>query len=294
MFPVNTRSKHSFVTRITFDKAIGDMLHFCMAFNTYVFDLDGVMYVGGTAISYAADAVNRLRDQGRGVYFLTNNSGRTRSDFHEKLARVNGLDIPESQIFTSAYATALYLKSLGAAGKTVFIVGERGLAYELSETGGLHVVTEADSVPAETIDYVVVGIDRQFTYDKLRFAHAAIMRGHAEFIATNRDATFPMETGEIPGGGSIVASLATAVGREPLTIGKPETHAYQEILQAAGVAAAESVMVGDRLDTDIAVGNRIGAQTVLVLTGVTSREQAASAPAAWRPDVIIGDLRELS
>lgn len=269
------------------------MLHFRMAFNTYVFDLDGVMYLGGTAIPHAAEAVSRLRGQGKNIYFLTNNSGRTRSDFHDKLAKVNGLDIPESQIFTSAYATALYLKAQGTVGKSVFIVGEGGLAHELSETAGLRVITEADSVSPETIDYVVVGIDRQFTYDKLRFAHAAITRGHAHFIATNRDATFPTETGEIPGGGSIVASLATAVGREPLTIGKPETYAYKEILQVAGVSAAESVMVGDRLDTDIAVGNRVGAQTVLTLTGVTSRQQAESAPKDWRPDMIIGDLREL-
>jgi phosphoglycolate/pyridoxal phosphate phosphatase family enzyme len=269
------------------------MLHSRVTATTYVFDLDGVMYLGDTAISYAAEAVTRLLAEGRQVFFLTNNSGRTRTDYHDKLAHVNGLDIPESQIFTSAYATALYLKAQGAAGKSVFIIGEPGLAVELAEAGGLRPVTVADSVPPETIDYVVVGIDRQFTYDKLRFAHAAIMRGHAQFIATNRDATFPMETGEIPGGGSIVASLATATGREPLTIGKPETHAYEEILQAAGVPAAQSVMIGDRLDTDIAVGNRVGAQTVLVLTGVTDRAKADSAPPAWRPDSIIGDLREL-
>jgi phosphoglycolate/pyridoxal phosphate phosphatase family enzyme len=260
---------------------------------TYVFDLDGVMYLGDTAIPYAAEAVNRLQSQGKKVYFLTNNSGRTRSDYHEKLAHVNGLDIPESQIFTSAYATALYLKASGAAGKTVFVVGEPGLAQELDQAGGLRPITVADSVPPETIDYVVVGIDRQFTYDKLRFAHAAITRGHAQFIATNRDSTFPMETGEIPGGGSIVAALATATGREPLTIGKPETHAYEEILQVAGVPVAQSVMIGDRLDTDIAVGNRVGAQTVLVLTGVTSRVQADAATPAQRPGIIIGDLREL-
>lgn len=269
------------------------MLHSRVTLFTYVFDLDGVLYLGDTAIPHAAEAVTRLQSQGRQVFFLTNNSGRTRADYHEKLSHVNGLDIPESQIFTSAYATALYLKARGAAGKTAFVVGEPGLAQELQEAGGLRPVTVADSVPAETIDYVVVGIDRQFTYDKLRFAHAAITRGHAQFIATNRDATFPMETGEIPGGGSIVAALATATGREPITIGKPETHAYEEILKAAGVPADQSVMIGDRLDTDIAVGNRVGAQTVLVLTGVTARSQVDQAPPAWRPGIIIGDLREL-
>ena len=261
--------------------------------SVYIFDLDGVLYLGDTAIPYAADAVRRLQDAGKQIYFLTNNSGKTRAEYRKKLADVNGLDVPESAIFTSAYATALYLKQRGAAGRSVFVIGEPGLAAELSASGGLIPMTEPDSAEVHDIDYVVVGIDRQFTYDKLRFAHAAITRGHAQFIATNRDATFPMEAGEIPGGGSLVASLATATGREPVTIGKPETHAYEAILDAAGVTAADSVMVGDRLDTDIAVGRRAGAGTVLVLTGVTSEEKAQAAPPGWRPDRIIGDLREL-
>jgi phosphoglycolate/pyridoxal phosphate phosphatase family enzyme len=261
--------------------------------SVYVFDLDGVLYLGETAIAYAAEAVTRLRDAGKQIYFLTNNSGRTRADYRRKLAQVNGLDVPEETIFTSAYATALYLKQRGAAGRSVFVIGEPGLAAELAESGGLVPITQPDQVDFHAIDYVAVGIDKNFTYDKLRFAHAAITRGHAQFIATNRDATFPMETGEIPGGGSLVAALATATGREPVTIGKPETHAYEAILQAAKATAADSVMVGDRLDTDIAVGRRSGAFTVLVLTGVTDSVQAHSAPPEWRPNQIIGDLREL-
>lgn len=261
--------------------------------SVYVFDLDGVMFLGETPIPYAAEAVGRLRGAGRQVFFLTNNSGRTRAEHCAKLARVNGLEVPPSAVFTSAYATALYLKQRGGAGRSVFVVGEPGLAAEMRDSGGLVPITQADSVDYHDVDYVVVGIDRQFTYDKLRFAHAAITRGHAQFIATNRDATFPMEDGEIPGGGSIVAGLVTATGREPLTIGKPETHAYEALLEAARVTAAESVMVGDRLDTDIAVGRRAGAHTVLVLTGVTSPEQAQAAPPEWRPERIIGDLREL-
>jgi len=261
------------------------------AVTTYVFDLDGVLYLGDTAIPEAAGAVTRLRDAGRQVYFLTNNSGKTRADYREKLRQVNGLDVPESAIFTSAYATALYLKERGAAGKTVFVIGEPGLAAELRDTSGLVPVTDPDGADYAAIDYVVIGIDRNFTYDKLRFAHAAITRGHAQFIATNRDATFPMEDGEIPGGGSLVAALATATGREPVTVGKPETHAYEAILHAAGVTAPESVMVGDRLDTDILVGRRAGARTLLVLTGVTSAVQAETAPPEQRPDLVIGDLR---
>ena len=201
--------------------------------------------------------------------------------------------MPVASIYTSAYATAVYLKEKGAEGKTVFVVGEPGLARELEASGGLHAITVADSVPHTDVDYVVVGIDKNFTYDKLRFAHAAITRGHAQFIATNRDATFPMEQGEIPGGGSLVAAVATASGREPVTIGKPEIHAYQTILEAAKVPPEQSVMIGDRLDTDIAVGNRAGAHTILVLTGVTNAEAANAALHDLRPEHILQDLREL-
>jgi 4-nitrophenyl phosphatase len=259
----------------------------------YVFDLDGVMYLGDTAIPYAAQAVERLTALGKKVYFLTNNSGRTRRDYQDKLRLVNNLVISEDAIYTSAYATAAYLKAHGAAGKTAFVIGEAGLAHELTYSGGLTVVTEPEQVSTDQIDYVVVGIDKRFTYDKLRYSHAAITRGHAQFIATNRDATFPMEDGEIPGGGSLVAAVATATGREPLTIGKPEPHAFEAIMAAAGVSATQCLMIGDRLDTDIAVGNCVGAHTVLVLTGVTSLETANSAAPAWHPEHIIGDLRAL-
>ena len=259
----------------------------------YVFDLDGVLYLGSTPIPHAADAVRRLQDAGKSVYFLTNNSAQTRADYRAKLAKVNGLEVPESAIFTSAYATALYLKQRGAAGRSAFVIGEPGLAAELRDSAGLVPVTQPDAVDLHDIDYVVVGIDRQFSYDKLRFAHEAITRGHAQFIATNRDTTLPTEAGEVPGGGSLVAALAAATGREPVNMGKPEPHGYEAILEAARVTAPQSVMVGDRLDTDIAVGRRAGAHTLLVLTGVTSPAQAQAAPPEWRPERIIGDLREL-
>ena len=263
------------------------------AATVYVFDLDGVLYLGSTPIPHAAEAVRRLQDAGKRVYFLTNNSAQTRADYQAKLARVNGLEAEESAIFTSAYATALYLKQRGAEGRTAFVIGEAGLVAELRDSAGLVPVTKPDSVDPNDIDYVIVGIDRQFSYDKLKFAHAAITRGHAQFIATNRDTTLPTEDGEVPGGGSLVAALAVASGQEPLNMGKPEPHGYEAILAAAGVTASESVMVGDRLDTDIAVGRRAGAHTLLVLTGVTSAAQAQAAPPEWRPEKIIGDLREL-
>jgi len=257
----------------------------------YIFDLDGVIYLGETPFSDSASTISALALAGRQIYYLTNNSGRSRSSYQDKL---RGMDIPceLDQIFTSAYATALYLKSKGAAGKTAYVVGMSGIVTELAQVG-INPITGTDLLPYTHIDYVVVGIDREFTYEKLRFAHAAITRGHAEYVATNLDATFPLEEGEIPGGGSIAASITTATGRQPFVVGKPQPYALQAILDAAGASPGQAVLVGDRLDTDIAAGNNLDVPTVLVLTGVTTRAMADQAPADWKPNRIIGTLSEL-
>ena len=253
--------------------------------------MDGVLYLGETPIPQAAETVAALQNSGQKVYFLTNNSGRTRSAYRDKLARIN-IVTDDDHIFTSAYATALMLKSQGAVGKTAFIIGEFGIAEELSSIG-ISVVTVPDSILYTQIDYVVVGIDRAFTYDKLRFAHAAITRGHAKFIATNRDATFPVEEGEIPGSGSIVISIATSTGIEPMVIGKPETHSLELLLSAANSTPDQTVVIGDRLDTDIECGNRLGARTDLALTGVSKLEDVAVAPSIQIPGYIVGSISEI-
>jgi len=257
----------------------------------FIFDLDGVVYLGDTPIPSAPPTIAAIERAGHPVYYLTNNSGRTRADYQAKLAK---MDVPASQdrIFTSAYATALYLRGQCAAGKCAYVVGESGIVHEL-DSMGIRPVTATDTLPYTQIDYVVVGIDRQFTYDKLRYAHACITRGGAQYVATNLDATFPLEEGEIPGGGSIAASITTATSRQPFVIGKPKPYALQAILDDAGVHPEQAVLVGDRLDTDIAAGNSLGVPTVLVLTGVTSAAQAAEAPPEWKPTRIIGDLGEL-
>lgn len=258
---------------------------------TYIFDLDGVVYLGDTVIPDAPAAIAALQSDGKNVYFLTNNSGRTRADYRDKLASM-GVNTDEQHIVTSGYATAAYLTAHGASGKNAFIIGMSGLAAEL-KLAGLSTITEPNSIPSCDIDYCVVGIDHNFTYAKLRYAHAAIVRGHAQFIATNRDATFPLEDGEIPGGGSLVAALATASSREPLVIGKPEPHALQYILALAGCTPDQAVMIGDRLDTDIAAGNRCNVPTVLVMTGVTKPEMLGSYAPNEQPSEIIGSLSEL-
>ena len=165
-----------------------------------------------------------------------------------------------------------------------------GLCRELTEAG-LRVIQYA--VGAE-VDYVVVGWDRGLTYDKLAQAHRAIVRGGAEFIATNRDVTYPDAGGQtLPGGGSIVAALVASTGREPRTIGKPEPFTLQWILDRSGATPDECLVIGDRLDTDIALGRRVGTWTALVLTGVTNEADAEAAPECMRPHFVWPDLRSL-
>lgn len=258
---------------------------------TYVFDLDGVIYRGAEPQPHAREAVQALRDAGHCVRFFTNNAAESRDTYVGKLTGM-GIPVCADEIMTSSYATALYFSERGALGKTVYRVGEEGMARELT-AAGMRVIYDEEEPDAQ-IDFVVVGLDRDFHYRKLARAMRAILNG-AEFIATNRDATFPVESGDLlPGGGSLVAALATAVGREPHLIGKPESYALQKILDQTQSTPDQAIVVGDRLDTDIEAGNRVGAWTVLVLTGVTSREQAEAAEGNLEPDVIIDTLAELA
>ncbi len=255
---------------------------------TFVFDLDGVIYRGDKPQPSAVETVERLRSSGKLVFFLTNNSTQTRRQYAQKLARMSLPASPES-IMTSAYATALWFKEKGFTNATAYVVGEVGIVEDLSEVG----VQILESIEGEHADFVVVGLDRGFTYEKLRIAQQAILRG-AKLVATNRDPTFPMENGVLwPGGGSIVAAIETAAGVESILIGKPETYSLELILSISGSSAEETIMVGDRLDTDIMVGNRAGLHTALVLGGVTSLEEAQKAEGELKPEVIIPALKKL-
>jgi 4-nitrophenyl phosphatase len=253
-----------------------------------VFDLDGVIYRGDTPVPGAIPTLRHLTTAGHRLFFLTNNSTRSRQDYADKLGRMGYPAVPE-QIMTSAYATGQYLRRQGAEGKKVFIIGEHGLAEEMTLAGLIVVPLES----AERADYVVVGLDRFLTFPKLQRAFEEVRAG-ATFVATNKDPTYPMEEGrEIPGGGSMVAALEYAVGRAPVAIGKPEPYTLEEIFRIADGRPEEGMMVGDRLDTDIRVGRRLGLRTVLPLTGVTSRANVEAATPDERPDYVIESLEEL-
>ncbi len=253
-----------------------------------ILDLDGVIYRGRTPIPGAKETADWLARRGYGPYYLTNNSTRTREYYAEMLAGF-GIHADAEHIVTSASLTARYFRDNGLLPATALVIGEEGLAEELRRAG-VRVVRRRGKRP---IQFVVVGMDRQFTYRKLHEAQQAVLAG-AELIATNRDATYPVEGNVIPGGGSIVAAVATACEREPVLIGKPSARAGEAIVRYARVRPEEALMVGDRLETDILAGTRAGLRTCLVLTGISTEEEARAAPKEMRPDFILPSIADLT
>ncbi len=247
-----------------------------------IFDLDGVIYRGNFPLPKAKETIESLRQRGKFIAFLTNNSTMTRFQYKRKLAHM-GIKASAEEIFTSAWGTALYLKDRNL--KKALVVGEKGLKKELGWAG-----IEVTSSPSEDVDCVVVGLDRKFNYKKLCLAFEAIKQG-ALFIATNKDYTFPMENKIVPGGGAIVASLQSALGREPLLIGKPSPFLLRLIMEHYHIEEKHAVIVGDRLDTDIEMGKKAGMKTILVLTGVTNEKDLANTPS--QPDAVVRNLEEI-
>jgi len=255
----------------------------------WIFDLDGVIWRGNSPIEGAAQSVEKLRAAGKRCLFATNNSARAPEHFAARLNEM-GIRASPEDVVTSATATAFYL-SVHLPRARVFVVGEDGVQGLLRDVGA-HVVTVENAEQFAEVDCVVAGIDRSFTYEKLRLAHSYIGRG-ARFIATNRDATFPVEGGVVPGAGSIVAAIETASGVVPLSMGKPAPAMLLGILERLNLSPDEAAMVGDRLDTDIACGARAGIGTVCVATGVTSLEEAREATGELRPDLVFRDLPDM-
>jgi len=253
-----------------------------------IFDLDGVIYRGRTPLPGGRAAIATLWAGGGQAYYFTNNSTRSRESY---VALLDSFGIPSDpdHIVTSASLTVEYLRDRYAGqSPTILVVGEEGLRDELTRAG-FRVVRR---VPKRGVDVVVVGMDRKFTYATLHRAQQALLAG-AEFIATNRDATYPVEGNVIPGGGSIVAAVAAAAEREPITMGKPSEWSGRLIARHAGVSPSETLMVGDRLETDIVMGRRAGLWTVMVLTGISTREEALTTSDDDKPHWVMAGLAEL-
>lgn len=245
----------------------------------WILDLDGVLWRGDVPIAGSADAVAELRRRGEDVRFLTNNSSMTVDAYAAKL-RTAGVPASGDDLVTSAQAAA----TLVEPGETVLVCGGPGVVEAL-EARGARVVREG---PA---DAVMVGWHRDFDFGRMAAANAAIRAG-ARFIATNTDATYPAPKGLLPGNGAIVASIRVASGVEPVVAGKPHEPMAALVRDRVGVdALATSMLVGDRLDTDGLIANRLGVRFALVLTGVVTAAEAAAADPV--PDVVAADLAAL-
>lgn len=246
--------------------------------------MDGVIYHGNQVLSGAVEFVNWLQRENKEYLFLTNNSGYTPRELQQKLARM-GLDVPEDHFYTSALATATFLKNQ-APGCSVYAIGEAGLFNALYDAG----ITMNDVNP----DYVVVGEGKAYSLDTVTKAVNLVLAG-AKLIGANSDISGPIENGIAPGCRALVAPIELATGKQAYFCGKPNPLMMRTGLNILGCHSAEAVMVGDRMDTDVISGMESGMSTVLVLSGVSSRETISTF--AYRPTVVldgVGSIVELA
>lgn len=230
----------------------------------FLLDLDGVLVRGRSVLPGAADALVALRRRGP-VALLTNNSTQSRLTAARKLSE-RGLPVSAEEVIPSCYVAAHHLREeIGAV--RFWYLGEEGIATEMALAGHRHVE------PAQA-EWVVVGMDRALTYDKLSHALQALLAG-ARLLATNRDPTYPTETGLIPGAGAVVGALEGMGFPPELVVGKPSPIAYRVALTALGIGPAEALMIGDRLETDILGAQGVGMDTALVLSGISTGEDIA-------------------
>jgi NagD protein len=246
----------------------------------YLMDMDGVLVHEEHPIPGASEFVAELTGNEIPFLVLTNNSIYTPRDLRARLART-GLDMPETAIWTSALATAKFLDSQRPNG-SAFVIGEAGLTTALHEIG--YVLTDRDP------DYVVLGETRTYSFTAITKAIRLVEEG-AKFIATNPDATGPSREGSLPATGAVAALIERATGREPYFIGKPNPLMMRSALRALGTHSANTLMIGDRMDTDIRAGLEAGLQTILVLSGISADSTAEMYP--YRPTRVINSIADL-
>ncbi|MHA1988064.1 MAG: HAD-IIA family hydrolase [Promethearchaeota archaeon] len=260
-----------------------------------IFDLDGVIYRGNTLIPGADTIIQELKDHSIKVVYNSNNSTITRQTY---VKRLKDFKIPTkiTDFYTSASIAAAEITKL-KENASIFVIGEIGLRDELKFEG--HRILTNPSM--EDIDFVIVGLDREFTYEKLSIAQKCILEGKAQFYATNTDSTLPDARGFKPGAGSMVNSLITCTGQNPIRIfGKPEPLGIKTILNDTQTPTEQTCIFGDRLNTDILAGNQAGILSVVVLTGVTTKDIIESLKLSENgfdknliPDLVLNNLSEI-
>lgn len=247
-------------------------------------DMDGVLWRGNSALPGLGRFFDLIHDLSLAYVLVTNNSSRTPEQYVEKLAQMGVTTTPE-HVLNSSVATARYIADR-KRGARVYAIGADGVKAALKAQGLVY----RDDNDVEDVDFVVVGWDRQLTWRKLATATRLILNG-ATFVSTNPDRTFPLETGVAPGNGAQTAALEAATAVEPITVGKPSPPLYEQALARMGTTPDATLVIGDRLDTDILGGIRLGMATALTLSGVSHRDDLVSSPI--HPTAIFEDLPSL-
>ena len=252
-----------------------------METSAWLIDMDGVLVREEHAIDGAARFLQCLRDRGTPFLVLTNNSIYTRRDLAARLL-ASGLEVPEDSIWTSALATARFLESQRPRG-TAYVIGEAGLTTALYEAG----YTQTESNP----DYVVLGETRTYSFERITKA-VRLIAGGARFIATNPDPTGPSTSGPLPATGAVAALITKATRVEPYFVGKPNPLMIRSALNTLEAHSETTAMIGDRMDTDVVAGLEAGLHTILVLSGVSTTDDADRYP--YRPSRIVPSVAELA
>jgi 4-nitrophenyl phosphatase len=249
-----------------------------------IIDMDGVLWHDTEPLGDLTAIFDRIYDLNLKFVLATNNATRTVEEYLEKLEKF-GVRLNESQIINSAQATGIYLKEKYPGGASIYVIGEPGL-FQTLESFGMLIGNDNKS----PVDVVVVSLDYQLTYNKLKRASLLIQSG-SDFIGTNKDRTLPTPEGLIPGAGTLISALEIASGRKAKIIGKPEPLLYEMALKRLGLAPEETLAVGDRLETDIAGAHAAGMHSALVLSGASTLAQAQNYTIS--PEIIVQDLTEL-
>ena len=246
----------------------------------FICDMDGVIYHGNILLPGVQEFVNWLYENNKQFLFLTNSSERTPKELQQKLARM-GLEVDESHFYTSALATASFLKNQ-APGCSAYVIGAPGLLNALYDAG----ITVNDVNP----DYVVVGETRNYNYESILQAVRLVEKG-ARLIGTNTDLTGPTESGIAPACRALVAPIELATGKSAYFVGKPNPLMMRTGLRLLGVHSEEAAIIGDRMDTDMVAGVESGLDTALVLSGVTTREEISQYP--YRPRLVLNGVMDI-
>ncbi|OLB76908.1 MAG: HAD family hydrolase [Actinobacteria bacterium 13_2_20CM_2_71_6] len=247
---------------------------------SWLTDMDGVLVHEGQPVPGAPEFIDRLRTSGKPFLILTNNSIYTARDLQARLARI-GIDVPETAIWTSALATAQFLDDQRPRG-TAYVIGEAGLTTALHNAG--YILTNLEP------EYVVLGETRTYSFEAITTAVRLIDKG-ARFICTNPDPTGPSAEGALPAAGAVAAMISKATGVDPYFVGKPNPMMMRSALNTIGAHSETTAMIGDRMDTDVLCGLEAGLETILVLSGISSRGDIDRFP--YRPSRVINSVADL-